>query len=249
MRVYYCSDLHNDYNGANDLLNLKGDKNAVLVVAGDVNSGGRMVRDLEEVADRWLAIVAVPGNHDYWGLAIDRKDKLVSEKENVHILIDDYKVINGTLFAGTTLWHEVTAQTGHMWKSMMNDERRIRGYNYSRLKGWDIHNEHLNGLRFIEDIKRVFKDSDIPKILVTHHALSEQSIDERYQGHATNVFYVTHKPEMLDGFDYHIHGHVHQEFNYMENGCNVLCNPRAYSYENPEYGIRLFDTKDKVKGK
>ena len=59
MKIYYISDLHNDYNKHNKLLDFEGDLNGVLIVAGDINSKGRSIRDLEDVSDRWKAIVAV----------------------------------------------------------------------------------------------------------------------------------------------------------------------------------------------
>lgn len=243
MKVFYCSDIHNCYHDRNALLDITGDKDAVLVVAGDIHHKGRMVRDLEEVAERWKAIVAVPGNHDWWGLALHERHKHYSDVPNVHVLMEDFVTIDDVIFAGTTMWHEVTAETGYMWKNYMNDAKKIRAKGYTRLQGWDIMSEHIKGIKFIEEFKELFRLDERPKVLVTHHALCNLSIDERYKNEQTNAFYVTHLPELLNGFDYHVHGHVHQELDYIvPNGeCNVVCNPHGYGSENTHYGLRIFD--------
>ncbi|AUR85809.1 calcineurin-like phosphoesterase superfamily domain protein [Vibrio phage 1.081.O._10N.286.52.C2] len=237
LNVYYCSDIHNDYHARNALLDLTGDVDAVLVVAGDINSKGRTVRDLEEVADRWLAVIAVPGNHDWWGLALHERHKFKSELDNVHVLLEDWVVIKDVTFVGTTLWHEVEDwHAGMIWKESMNDQKKIRGHNWCRLQGHHIHSEHVRAVKFIEDAQRVINGK---KILITHHAMCSKSIDERYVGQSSNRFYYTNLPHLLEGFDFHIHGHVHQEFDYEVYDCNVVCNPHAYGSENDDYGIRI----------
>lgn len=239
MLVHYLSDVHNDYHDFNALTTWTGNKNDVLVIAGDINSKGRTVADVDEVADRWKAIIVVPGNHDWWGLAIHERHKFISEKPNVHFLLEDHVKIDDVVFCGTTLWHEVDGPLNEMdWKYCMMDAKKIRGPNWTHLQGWDIHNEHLKGIRFIEDCHRMFSGK---KVLITHHALSNQSIDPKRAGQSSNKFYVTHRPDLLEGFVAHIHGHVHQEFDYVVNGCNVCCNPRAYGSENPDFGIRILE--------
>ncbi|CAL9960804.1 metallo-phosphoesterase [Vibrio phage D479] len=244
MRIYYLSDIHNDYHGGNYLTELTGDKSAVLVVAGDINSKGRTVRDLEEVADRWLHVIAVPGNHDWWRLAIHEVHKFETTKDNVHVLMDDWLVVEDVVFFGGTAWHSIVTPLDEMnWRYTMNDAKRIRGPQYRRLTGNDIQHAHLNTLKFIEDVKRTFPD--LKKVLITHHALCSLSLDERYAGQDSNRWYYSENPELLEGIDVHIHGHIHQECDYEVYGCNVVCNPRAYSQrENPEFGIRIIDTKE-----
>lgn len=247
MEIIYTSDVHNDYHGNNGLILLGNEipadlkARSVLVVAGDINSRGRTVADLEDVADDWLAVVAVPGNHDWWGLALHERHKFETTKANVHILLEDYVIINDVVFCGTTLWHQVPDQlTGRLWKDVMNDESRIRGNDYKRLQGWDIHVEHLKAVAFIEDCQRLFRNKT--KVLITHHALNNNSLNPIYSGHNSNVFYSTHRPDLLDGFKYHIHGHIHCESDYMVGDCNVVCNPRSYSVrENSNYGLRILE--------
>ncbi|AFN37283.1 3',5'-cyclic adenosine monophosphate phosphodiesterase [Vibrio phage VH1_2019] len=238
LKVYYCSDIHNDYHDENALERITGDKDAVLVVAGDINSKGRTVRDLEAVADRWRAVIAVPGNHDWWGLAIHERHKFETSVDNVHVLLEDTVQIDDVTFCGTTLWHEVNDWfEGQRWKENMNDRRKIRGPQWRPLYGEDVHALHCQSVKFIEKCREI----EGKKVLITHHAPSLKSISSYYAYSSTNSFYCTDLEHLLEGFNFAIHGHVHQEFDYHVNGCNVLCNPRAYGSENPDYGLRIFD--------
>lgn len=232
MKIKYISDIHNDYNRENHLLKYTGDADTVLVVAGDINSKGRSVSDLEAVADRWKAIVAVAGNHDWWGLSLDEKHKFDTDVDNLHILLNNYVKIDNVIFCGTTLWHEVGADE-YWWKQTMVDAKKIRGPNYSRLHGADIDIEHMNAVEFIKDCQSVFAGKK--KVLVTHHALTGESVSERYRGSSSNKYYYTHHPELLEGFDYHIHGHMHSPSDYEVFGCNVLCNPLGHAGENKSF--------------
>lgn len=239
LKVYYVSDIHNDYHEENALERITGDKTAVLIVAGDINSKGRTVRDLEAVADRWRAVIAVPGNHDWWGLALHERHKFDSAVDNVHVLLENTVQVDDVTFCGTTLWHAIPDWfAGNKWKECMNDRKKIRGRNYHRLYGEELHGIHLDCVKFITDCATI----EGKKVLITHHAMSEQSVSTYYRGSSTNQFYFTPLEHLLEPFLFHVHGHIHQEKDYMIGACNVLCNPRAYTDdENPEYGVRIFD--------
>ena len=240
LKVYYISDVHNDYHQENALEKLGGDTNAVLVVAGDINSKGRSVRDLEAVADRWLAIVAITGNHDWWGLALHEEHKFKSSVDNVHVLLNECVIIKDVVFCGTTLWHEVKDPVDeNTWKFYMNDAKKIRGHNWKKLRGFDIHSMFSDNVEFIEDCRRRF--SDQKKVLITHHSLCSISVPDKWKPSPTSSYYYTEMPELLEGFLFHIHGHIHQECDYEVHGCNVVCNPKGYEDENKDYGVRIFE--------
>jgi hypothetical protein len=238
MRVYYLSDLHNDYHQRNLLLDLKGDTNAVLFIAGDINCKGRSLRDIEEVADRWKHIVWVSGNHDHWKLALHETHKFKSELPNVHHLLNETVTIGDVTFCGTTLWVHIEDKDSFDWKITMNDAKKIRGPHWRRLSHTDINTEHMKAVQFIQECQEGIKGK---KVLITHHALCEGSIGERFIGDEDNRYYVSDRVDLLEGWHYHIHRHLHNESDYMVGGCNVVCNPHGYGSENPEFGIRLFD--------
>ena len=242
MRVYYLSDIHNDYHDSNHLLSMCGDVEAILVIAGDINSKGRTLRDVEVVADRWKEIIVVLGNHDWWGLALHEWHKFETTKENVHVLNNSTLAIGDTTFVGTTLWHPIVNHyDGMLWYESMNDRKKIRGKGYRKLKGVDIHALHVEAINFIKQSSAI----ECKKILITHHALSDKSLGMKFTGDKCNKFYSCNNPNLLKGFNAHIHGHIHNEADYYENGCNVVCNPKGYNErENPMFGLRMIETDE-----
>lgn len=238
LKVYYCSDVHNDYHRKNALETIVGDKDAVLIVAGDINSKGRTVSDLEAVADRWRAVIAVLGNHDWWKLGINDRHVFKSEVDNVHILMEDTVVIDDVTFCGTTLWFPLKNDVdGFYWSDTINDKRSIRGRDKKHSISWqEVNEEYEKAIEFIEDCH----DIKGKKVLITHHAPSFKSISPSYAGSKSNMLYCTNIEPLLDQFEYVVHGHVHQCFDYYVNNTNVLCNPRAYGNENMYYDIRSF---------
>lgn len=241
MNVYVSSDLHNEYNsqfmsgGSSNLLeNITPDDSldSVLVVAGDLSSKGHAVRDLEAIAEDWLAVVYTPGNHCFWGLAIHETHKFKSHVENVYILQEETVEIGGVLFGGTTAWPHIANQVH--WAGVMNDAKYIRGPSYRKLRASDLNTLHSKSMAFIADFASMQFEG--VKFLVTHMAMSAKSLSELYAGESSNQYYTSYKPELLMGIDYHAHGHTHRTVSYTEgNGCITLINAHGYCLENPDY--------------
>lgn len=248
MKVYYASDLHNDFHGSNSLLDLTGDTDAVLVVAGDINHKGYSVRDLDEVADRWRYVIAVAGNHCWYKIALHEINKFTSTKDNVKFLFDDHIILDDVVFMGGTAWHYIKPNSEFIWRESLNDSKNIRGVGYRRLYPNDINKLHQKTVEYIKKAKTEF--DGYKKILITHHPLTPLSLDPKFSDDEdqTNQFYSSNLTELLDGFDVYIHGHVHLELQYKVYGCEVLCYPYGYGIsENPEIGtlgVRLFDTDE-----
>jgi predicted phosphodiesterase len=82
-------------------------------------------------------------------------------------------------------------------------------------------------------------------VVMTHHCPSMLSSHPRFQGDMLNYAYCNTK---IDNWiaDQHqikvwVHGHTHDSYDYMVDGCRVLCNPRGYSpgAENEEFNPLL----------
>ncbi|WVX87578.1 metallo-phosphoesterase [Vibrio phage EniLVp02] len=231
MKVYYVSDLHNDKRVGNILAFHPGDSDGVLVVAGDLNERGQSPQDLDEVAHRWRAIIFVPGNHDWFGLSLNDADKLLPKKSNVFLLNRTGVVIDDVEFVGCTLWSDANRH-GTIW-SCTSDARMINGITAEQISA-----RHWGDVKFINKIQSSPKLA-YTRILVTHQAIHEASLDPRYDGDPSNPLYAINRPELLIGFDYHIHGHIHKVSDYgTEHGCRVLCNPSGYSRaEVPDFEL------------
>lgn len=238
MKIFYTSDLHNDcHEFKNDLVFYGSHPDDILVVAGDVNTKGRSIADIEAVSKLWKYIIYVPGNHDWWGLSMTLDThKQYSDKENVITLINESVVLDDILFVGTTLWAKILNPLhAYQFALMMNDNKRIRTRGYHRFTGVDCGCEYKKATDYIQQAITKYPNVKT-KILVTHHAISRKSLNPIYAGELSNDFYASGDDYLLDGFDYHIHGHIHMVNDYMLNNTRVLANPNGYSRsEVPDY--------------
>jgi Calcineurin-like phosphoesterase len=111
----------------------------VLVVAGDLVP--RMERGVKWLLERFTEkpVIYIPGNHEGYGADIDRtveKAKLAAEGTNVQVLQDETVTIDGTTFAGSTLWADFDL-FGDQRRAMrvagdrMNDHKKIRTNKYA----------------------------------------------------------------------------------------------------------------------
>lgn len=251
-RFYYISDLHYDHNQhIMSFLDVPADASSSnLIIAGDLYTKGRMPDIVTTLSESFKNVIVVAGNHDYYGTSIDHAlvilRKSVDHLKNVVFLEQECAIIDGIKIAGCTLWHRLDPISAIDWRYFMNDSRLIKGPGFKRLHWEDIQQEHIKSLKFIEN-----SNADI---LVTHHALSNQSVGAQYQGLVTNQFYTTHTPGLLSLFKHHVHGHMHQCFEYEEEGCFVHCNPYGYdlktsvsqngchyAHENNDFSFKYFD--------
>jgi len=256
MIIRYASDLHLDFSipEVNDVLipALPDDSNSVLVIAGDVANGFRGNDYIKRLSKRFKCIIYVLGNHEYYGkdiATIKRKlKKSFKEYKNVHILENDFVVINidGDLatFFGCTLWTDFAHDFAIMEKAklIMNDYYQIRNSlngNYrQRLTPQDskgLHEQSVEALlNHVDLIKEKNITSDILRykhIVVSHHLPSYACIHKDFFNSDINSAFASNLDELIkdSGIDYWIHGHTHKPVDVMVDKTRVLCNPRGYS--------------------
>lgn len=252
LKIY--SDLHNEFGvefepqfTPEEIRRL--DK-TILVLAGDIDSKARGLAYAEKYHDIFKAVMYVPGNHDYYGITLNKtstREKFTSEYENVHSLqYMDSVVIDGVLFTGGTLWTDLNKQDWFAVRNArikMNDFQKIKelrpGSVYRKMSTDLWISEHI---ACKEKIAQQLARTDYDKsVVITHHAPSYKSIPERYQKSQdlTNFAYMSHLDELAIQADYWIHGHIHDNMDYMINDTvRVLANPRGYI---PDYPNKSFD--------
>ncbi len=250
-RIRLLSDIHHehhrDYNKKNyEITELENDSETILVLAGDIDHRDHTVKRLVEISERFKYIVCVYGNHDLWKAksfydAIPKAKRILEENniKNVFILQNEEVILDQIRFIGTTLWTDYNHNNPWMImraNEIMNDYKYIKATVKGRkIRPVEILAEHNVAVKYIKSSLEVPHEG--PTVVVTHHAPTELSINEKYKGDIDNPFYYSDLSNLILDYnpDYWFHGHVHDQCNYMMGDCNVICNPAGYPGEIPNF--------------
>ena len=83
----------------------------------------------------------------------------------------------------------------------------------------------------------VYDRADQKFVVVTHHCPSEQSVHDKYKGdilmnggfRSNCDDFISYRPQIK----LWMHGHTHEDFDYVLGETRVVCNPRGYvNHEN-----------------
>jgi Icc-related predicted phosphoesterase len=241
MKAWIFSDLHLEVD-PEDLLEIPDAD--VCICAGDIYDRG-VVRSIEWLAERvarFMPVVFVPGNHEFYGSSI--KEGLLAGYEaarrfrNVHLLDGDVAIFEGFRFVGATLWTDFLLD-GHAGSAMfaakenLADYRRIKRSKSPFKRFSPRESQHLHQLAryYIEEV--LWTSSPRSTVVVTHHAPSLISVPREFlQDPLTPAFASNLEPKILE---YQpaawVHGHIHYPSDYLIGRTRVICNPRGYPGE------------------
>lgn len=205
----------------------------VIVAAGDIYSGTKAIEWLKQVS-RGIPVIYVLGNHEAYGF--DRNANLTACKalatgSNVHVLENESIIINGIRFLGSTLFTDfdlfgngpldsIKAQgVVSDFKHVTVDGRPLQAYD---MVGW--FNESKNWLG------QELANAHTPTIVVTHYAPSIYSRDSRFSESWDVANYCNRLENMINymGPNLWIHGHIHDQKDYMIGDTRIVCNPKGY---------------------
>lgn len=253
MKIWIFSDLHLEFEGWEPPVIPDAD---VCIAAGDIAVGViRSLQWLEANVAPHMPAVFVAGNHEFYSHMLEDSiadaREAAAEMENVHFLEDDFVVLGGTRFVGSTLWTDFAldaktpadiAWSGMAAEGTMADYKAIRGLRkkpFRRLSAPATAVIHGNSRRFIESV--LAHPFGGPSVVVTHHAPHPGSIGEQYRDSGLNAAFASDLDDTFERYrpDLWVHGHVHGCFDYTVHGTRVLCNPRGYPRENPSFYPKL----------
>jgi Icc-related predicted phosphoesterase len=203
----------------------------------------------KRVSFQFPNVIYVMGNHEHYHGKFDRSRQYFLDEfaklgiTNIHLLENDTKEIDGVHFVGGTLWTDMNKGdplTVHAIEAMMNDFRviRIASENFKKFLPSRAAREHLKTKQYIKTVLEGLPE-DARVVVVGHHAPSPLSIHEQYKhdtlmngGYASDLSeFILDRPKIKVW----THGHMHQCFDYMIGDTRVLCNPRGYHDENPQF--------------
>ena len=255
MKLAIASDVHLEFG---DCI-LKNDENAdVLILAGDIMTAltlrmpsPHLVADrfrnfLKRCSFQFPQTIYIPGNHEFYhGRLLDTPQILRRECnkfDNIKFLDRETFVLNDITFIGETLWtdcNKFDPITLHALTRMMMDFNCIRNENKGGIlfSPADSAEIHRKGVQYIKNV--IAEKHDQKFVVITHHAPSALSVHEKYydQTVMNGAFYSDLSELILDSPQIKgwIHGHMHDDFDYMLGETRVICHPRGYvGYERNE---------------
>jgi predicted phosphodiesterase len=161
-------------------------------------------------------MLSINGNHDYFHTTFS--------DAKYHTILRE---VNGVRIAAATLWTDLSDNLSwYYYKKGLIDCAYISDLTYELMvETHEMHKHFLFGM-----------DADI---IVSHHAPTRRSVHEKYHNDPYNVCFANDlekqilnmkKPPKL-----WIHGHTHDDFDYMIGDTRVICHPRGYKNERDDY--------------
>ena len=248
-KIAIISDIH---HRAYDQMGIP-DNADIYIIAGDVDSGtyGCSYIDWRFVDKE---VIYVPGNHEYYGHEYHslRDDMLAYKWQSIKAggCFDNsvyYNVRRKIRFICATLWSDSTSLpfmfNPNDRMDVMMLERSIGDFRYIH-HGDDIMSLCVMSALHAEAKEFLLREISTPyagkTIVVTHFAPSPKSIAPKYERDPLTAYFVNDLPEeYFRGVDIFVHGHTHTAFDYMVGDCRVICSPRGYRNEIPNFEVKM----------
>jgi predicted phosphodiesterase len=198
----------------------------VLVLAGDIASAktpNQLARIFSALKAKYKHMVYVPGNHEFYGTTLAKGwvniDLVKSQFPNLHVLNNDWCILDGVSFYGGTGWFprfdgDPQAMTA---KTYMSDFHHIKEFEP------DVYASHRDF--------QIHLASATPDVVVTHHLPANECVAPQYKGDALNAFFVSQFDVTASGVKLWVHGHTHEQTDVKIGQTRVVANPRAYPRE------------------
>jgi predicted phosphodiesterase len=202
-----------------------------IIVAGDTSNGLDGLKYLNKLKRRGHTLFAVDGNHEHY--SNDSAGRTIQETEaQFYHLLDDQprslEVADGLKILGCNGWYPVKDE--RLWVGYMNDGR----YAGDAAQVNFLARHHALWLR------ACLEKLDGKAIVVTHTAPGEETLHPGYKDHFSNQWYFNPRlGDVLRDYSHKIavwhHGHTHAFADKIIDGVRVVCNPRGYPGENPNW--------------
>lgn len=253
MKINLVSDLHIDCA----YQELPGGE--VLIIAGDVCEARDFVKEFHSTrlinthpgtykfydffyneCAKYDKVFYVMGNHEHYHGRFDKTYDSLKEilPNNVRLLENDFEEYKGILFLGATLWTDCNKNnplTINTVKYGMNDYRQIKNFYGNKDVYYKLTPEYTIGVhrKTCEYFSKILKEKKhLPAVVITHHAPSYMSINEKYiKEYDMNGAYASDLSDLIldnQNIKYFVHGHMHDSTNYMIGNTRIVSNPRGY---------------------
>lgn len=255
MRILQVSDLHLEFDPSFRIYNhVNAD---MLFLGGDIIVGTYLTKSAQSslyrttldmidffriCSEEFPHVVYIFGNHEYYKGAIDTIPDIIRNAlnifPNIYILDNDSININGFNILGGTLWTNCRNRDPiilNYLSGYLNDFRLISNSKqpYSKFLPLDSAIRHSKTLDFFAN------NITDNTIIMSHHAPSQLSVHENFKTevYGNQAYYSNLEDFILDNPQIKLwtHGHMHNTFDYVLGDTRIVCNPRGYRGENPNF--------------
>ncbi len=215
MKIQYCSDLHLEFldNRRWIMDNPIVPKGDILILAGDIvlfKEIHQHQKFFDYVSEHFEHTFWIPGNHEYYNSDISKRRGSFEEliRDNVTLLNNTVKTINGVRLVFSTLWSQISLDKQFIIQQSLSDFRVIRN-NEKRLTVDDYNLIHLESRSFLEETLKT--KTNTPTVVVTHHPPTFINYPEKYANSSINEAFGTELFNFIEEseVDYWIYGHHH----------------------------------------
>lgn len=244
MKIKLFSDLHLEFRAhLFDHIHIPhvDDKETTLLLAGDIGLGIQSIPFIEEMCQHFKYVLMICGNHEFYHHQFDKVIddfkawELEGAPKNFHFLHNDWRILDGVRFLGGTMWTDfdnanpMVLAAAHNELRGMSDYKVIHGSDGMAITPHFVIRENERFTDFL--VEKIDEPFDGKTIVMTHHSPGN------------SVRRSTRRPNLLDACYYDdieqyignedkialwVHGHTHQNQDYLINNTRVLCNPYGY---------------------
>ncbi|WP_028452948.1 metallophosphoesterase [Chitinilyticum aquatile] len=244
MKIWILSDLHIDIYP----FQVEEPDADLAIIAGDVSEGFKGLQWVRRNIKN-MPTLYVPGNHEYYGECLEQHDALMCALQHQSpSVLQCRSVIHGDVrFLGCTLWTDYQLfGSEQQLLAMIESERRLTDHRmirsdtagllrlFSSADALAIHQQHRQWLS--EALAIPFHGKTV---VITHHAPHPGSVHPRFADSTLSAAFASNLAELMDGVDLWVHGHCHDNSDYVIGKTRIICNPRGYvshnRVENPAF--------------
>lgn len=209
------------------------DLEELVVVAGDTSNGLEGLRFLQKLRNKGHRVVAVDGNHEHYSNHSQERSVIETTarfREDFPDVVDFH--YNEPVFILRNGWYQVRLE--QTWQGYMNDSY------WGDLSAETVNQLALQDAEYIELALQSCVYKKRKAVVVTHTAPCYETLDPRFEGSFSNEWYMNPWMTPLlglyrDTITVWCHGHTHASADKIVNGVRVVCNPRGYPGENPDW--------------
>lgn len=243
------SDLHLEFGS----LEISEAGEDLLILAGDLGIHVEAMDLIRQMARLFeIPILVIAGNHEFyrtpespshtWEDTIDDLRRAADHtsvvvKGEVTFLEDSTVTYEGVRFIGATLWTDMKLYGEDHFVAMavqdaLSDYAKIYTKSDDPIHVQDVMARHGESIGYIRErlTDPLWLPKDGPTVVVTHHAPSWLSIDERFRSDKVSAGFASRLEDLILDTNpvFWVHGHTHTSFDYVLGETRVLCNPRGY---------------------